>query len=252
MFSWWLARLVWNHHNAGALMQVILVSVLWRKQCFRLTSLFTNTCCDVKKWKCESVRNSYLIHTWGNSVFFWQWNISVVTSVTTDGPRVSPLGDHMTRKDDTGDQPAVERRPRQILERHDMAEKSTRQGNLETACWGLRPTTGHNCCLMMTMMMVTSASISVSTVVYYRFKRLIVDIADMSSQGPGFAYRLIWESWPCHRLPSSRFVSWSACRDYLPRLEPIPFLSQACECLVVSLHSIVNAESQNISSVSKR
>ena len=30
---------------------------------------------------------------------------------------------------------AVDRRPgRQILERHDMAEDSTRQGNLETAC----------------------------------------------------------------------------------------------------------------------
>ena len=29
---------------------------------------------------------------------------------------------------------AVERRPGQILERHDMAENSTRQGNLETAC----------------------------------------------------------------------------------------------------------------------
>ena len=44
----------------------------------------------------------------------------------------------MTRKDDKGDQPsgesAVERRPRQIRERHDMAEESTRQGNLETAC----------------------------------------------------------------------------------------------------------------------
>ena len=35
----------------------------------------------------------------------------------------------------------------------------------------------------------TSASISVSAVVYYRFKRLIVDIADMSSKGPGFAYQ---------------------------------------------------------------
>ena len=44
---------------------------------------------------------------------------------------------------------AVERRSRQVLERHDMAEESTRQGNLETACWGLRPTTGHNGCLMM-------------------------------------------------------------------------------------------------------
>ena len=29
---------------------------------------------------------------------------------------------------------AVERRPGQILERHDMAEDSTRQGNLETTC----------------------------------------------------------------------------------------------------------------------
>ena len=42
----------------------------------------------------------------------------------------------MTRKDDNGDQPseAVERQPGQILERHDMAEDSTIQGNLETAC----------------------------------------------------------------------------------------------------------------------
>ena len=47
---------------------------------------------------------------------------------------------------------AMERRPGQILERHDMAEESTRQGSLETACWGLRPTTGHNGCLMMMMM----------------------------------------------------------------------------------------------------
>ena len=29
---------------------------------------------------------------------------------------------------------AVERRPVQILDRHDMAEDSTRQDNLETAC----------------------------------------------------------------------------------------------------------------------
>ena len=44
---------------------------------------------------------------------------------------------------------AVERRPGQILERHDMAEDSTRQANMETACWGLRPTTGHYDCPMM-------------------------------------------------------------------------------------------------------
>ena len=39
---------------------------------------------------------------------------------------------------------AVERRPGQILERHDMAEDRTRQGNLERECWGIRPTTGHS------------------------------------------------------------------------------------------------------------
>ena len=44
---------------------------------------------------------------------------------------------------------AVERQPGQILERHDMAEDSTIQGHLETTCRGLRPTTGHNGCLMM-------------------------------------------------------------------------------------------------------
>ena len=52
---------------------------------------------------------------------------------------------------------AMERRPGQILERHDMAEESTRQGSLETACWGLCPTTGHNGCLMMMMMMILNS-----------------------------------------------------------------------------------------------
>ena len=60
----------------------------------------------------------------------------------------------MTRKDDMEDQVAVERRPRQILERRDMAEESTIHGYLETACCGLPPTTGHNGCLMMMMMMM--------------------------------------------------------------------------------------------------
>ena len=64
-------------------------------------------------------------------------------SKTTDGPRVLPLGDHMTRKYDKGDQPSVGETISKILERHDLAEGSTRQANLETACWGLRPTTGH-------------------------------------------------------------------------------------------------------------
>ena len=43
------------------------------------------------------------------------------------------------------------RRPGQILEGHDMAEDSTRLANLETACWGIRPTTGHYCCPMIMM-----------------------------------------------------------------------------------------------------
>ena len=41
----------------------------------------------------------------------------------------------MARKDDKGDQPSGgERRPGQTLERHNLAEESTRQANLETAC----------------------------------------------------------------------------------------------------------------------
>ena len=49
-------------------------------------------------------------------------------SKTTDVPRLSPLGDHMTIKYDNVDQSwqAVERRPGQILERHDLAEDNTR------------------------------------------------------------------------------------------------------------------------------
>ena len=43
----------------------------------------------------------------------------------------------MTRKDDKGDQPSGGETTwtnSKILERHDMAEDSTRQGNLEMAC----------------------------------------------------------------------------------------------------------------------
>ena len=60
-------------------------------------------------------------------------------SKTTNGPRVSRLGDSVhNKKDDKGHQPSGGRRPGQIPERHDLTEDSTRQGNLETACWGLR------------------------------------------------------------------------------------------------------------------
>ena len=44
------------------------------------------------------------------------------------------------------------RRPGQILERHNLAEDCTIQTNLEAACWGLRPNTGHYGCPMMMMM----------------------------------------------------------------------------------------------------
>ena len=54
------------------------------------------------------------------------------TPKTTDGSHMSPIGGRMTRKDDKGDN--VDRRPRQILEGHDMADDSTIQANLEAAC----------------------------------------------------------------------------------------------------------------------
>ena len=63
------------------------------------------------------------------------------TSKTTNGPHVSPLRDHKTRKYDKGDQPSDGETTWQILERYDMTECSTIQGNLETACLGIRPTT---------------------------------------------------------------------------------------------------------------
>ena len=43
----------------------------------------------------------------------------------------------------------MEIRPEKILEGHDLEEDSTRHGNLATACWGLRPATGHYGCPMM-------------------------------------------------------------------------------------------------------
>ena len=47
----------------------------------------------------------------------------------------------------------MERRPRQILERDDLAEDSARLANLETACWGLCPTMWHYGYPVITMMM---------------------------------------------------------------------------------------------------
>ena len=50
-------------------------------------------------------------------------------SKTTDGPRLSPLGDHSTKKTRETSQ-AVERRPGNKLEGHDLAEDSSTQANL--------------------------------------------------------------------------------------------------------------------------
>ena len=47
---------------------------------------------------------------------------------------------------------AVDRRPGQMLERHDLAEDSAREAVLKTARRGHRPTTGHYRCPIMKMM----------------------------------------------------------------------------------------------------
>ena len=47
--------------------------------------------------------------------------------------------------------PTVERRPGQILERHDLAEDGTRQANMDTMR-GHHPTTGRNGCPVMMIM----------------------------------------------------------------------------------------------------
>ena len=54
----------------------------------------------------------------------------------------------MTRKDDKGDQP-IGGEMTWTNTGATRFEDSKRQGHLETTCRGLRPTTGHNGCLMM-------------------------------------------------------------------------------------------------------
>ena len=60
---------------------------------------------------------------------------TLTASKTTDGPRVSPLGDHTTRETSQ----TMERLLGPILERRDLAEDSARLANLETAIRMLRP-----------------------------------------------------------------------------------------------------------------
>ena len=72
---------------------------------------------------------------------------------------ISPLGDHdMTKKDDKGDQPSGGEMT-WTNKHYVLAEKSTRQANLETACWDLRPTAGHCSCLVMMMMYIANKKI---------------------------------------------------------------------------------------------
>ena len=76
--------------------------------------------------------------------------------------RKEDKGDHYkTIKENKGDQPISGETTwtTLILERHDLAENSTRQSNLEMACCYLRPTTGHYGCPMMMMMMMMMAQI---------------------------------------------------------------------------------------------
>ena len=64
----------------------------------------------------------------------WFGQDTSTDSKTTDGPRVSPLGDHNDKKGSMETSQAAERQPGQILERHDLPEDSTQHANLETAC----------------------------------------------------------------------------------------------------------------------
>ena len=80
----------------------------------------------------------------------------------TDGPRVSPLGDHaqenMTRETSQA---------MQIWPGQDIAEDSARQANLEAvslSCAVLRPTTGHYGSPMMMMVMIIVLNISSASI----------------------------------------------------------------------------------------
>ena len=44
--------------------------------------LLTDTCRDANKWKCESVRTTYWLHTCDNGIVFSQWKPSVATSAS--------------------------------------------------------------------------------------------------------------------------------------------------------------------------
>ena len=90
----------------------------------------------------------YIMYTMRNMKWSWAGHINRLKDKRWISRATMHLETIWQEKTTRETSQAVERRPGQILERHDMAEDSTIQGNLETACWGLRPTTGHNGCLM--------------------------------------------------------------------------------------------------------
>ena len=107
----------------------------------------------------------------------------------------------MTRKT----RQAVKRRPGQIRERHDLAKDSTRQANLEEACCGLHPSTGHYGCPMM-MMFICSCSI-----VWYVTLPLYIYIclsdrlkSEVALCGELLELSMIHDTWkPAHGIPAS-------------------------------------------------
>ena len=65
----------------------------------------------------------------------WAWHRCLSNaSKTTDGPRVSPLGDHMTRNDDKGDQPSGGETTWTNTGATPYGIGQHERGNLETAC----------------------------------------------------------------------------------------------------------------------
>ena len=71
----WFGTAIWWGYDAGdprvsSLMEAMLSTDI----------IFTNTCCDAKKLKCERAIPTYWLHTWDNGIVFWQRKPPVVTS----------------------------------------------------------------------------------------------------------------------------------------------------------------------------
>ena len=91
--------------------------------------------------------------------------------------------------------------------RHDMAEDSTRQANLATACRGLRPTTGHHGCLLMMMNddYVCIYSTLLKVVSYYDLSVLSMPV--MGFQKKKVWQRVWWVEWALSKLDFWNFLT---------------------------------------------